>query len=105
MTSELLRVVIFGIAIAALIAQFTYDLIQSREKKRDGDALRTTVDRLTTTVDRIENNVKQLVVEGKITKEEAQRVLNIKLGASMTFQENLKMEVTREPEVKKSQPD
>jgi hypothetical protein len=35
MTSEILRAVIFGIAIVALIAQFVYDLVQSREKKTD----------------------------------------------------------------------
>jgi hypothetical protein len=33
MTSEILRAVIFGIAIVALIPQLVYDLVQSREKK------------------------------------------------------------------------
>jgi hypothetical protein len=33
MTSEILRAVIFGIAIVALIAQFVYDLVQSEKRK------------------------------------------------------------------------
>jgi hypothetical protein len=70
MISEILRAVIFGIAIVALIAQFVYDLVQSREKKRDSENPKTALhrlesdnDKLRTTLNRIEIGLNQLVAQ------------------------------------------
>lgn len=103
MTSEILRVVIFVIAISALTAQFVYDLVQSRDKKKDNDNLKTALhqlqsdnDTLKTEVSQIRSGVNELVAKGKITKAEAQAVLNITL-------ESLKADI--KAEVKTPQPD
>lgn len=56
---------------------------------------------LKTTIDRVERSVNQLVTKGKITKEDAQRILEMKLKDVVNFQQDLAIKLLRTPEAQK----
>ena len=83
-----LRIIVFGLGILLLVAQFIMALYEDARKETSNAQLHGTLKE-------IQQNVQTLVTEGKIAKEDARQILNVTIREGVQLHEELNLEIKR----------